>query len=332
MNATDRPQTTDHGQESIRYRRPPLLFSAHIETIFPSVFRKVNLEAPVEQVVELSDGDFLEYDLYAGGHTSGRHLCILCHGMEGNSRRPYMLGMVRAVREAGFDAIAWNYRGCGQTMNRLDRFYHCGATEDLDAVIRHTAAGYDTVHLIGFSLGGNLILKYLGENQERSLGITSAFTVSVPANMHSACRKLSSFSNLIYSKNFISSMIRKVRQKAVTNPELRKFRLDNIRSVLDFDQHVTAPLNGYASAAAYYEANSAIRFMDAICRPVTILNAANDPFFTADCSPAERFARHPHIRFVLTRHGGHVGFYARDEKGRYFSEQMVVAHLQKYTR
>lgn len=317
--------------EYIHYQRPPLLFNAHFETIYPSLFRKVAVEAPSEHTLELPDGDFLEYDLYARSATQGRHLCILCHGMEGNSKRPYILGMVRAVRAAGFDAVAWNYRGCGSKMNRLDRFYHCGATDDLEAIIAHTAAGYAGVHLIGFSLGGNLILKYLGENPERSLKITSAFTVSVPANMHSACRNLSSRSNLIYTRNFVSSMIRKVQEKALTNPGLRKFNTKGINNVLAFDEHITAPLNGYADAADYYSANSAIRFMNDIRRPVVILNAANDPFFTPDCSPAEQFKQHPYVRFQMTRHGGHVGFYDNDSKGRYFSEQMAVAHLEKFS-
>lgn len=332
MISEDPGSNTYPTSEFLHYQRPSLLFNAHFETIYPSLFRKVVLDAPTEHTLELSDGDFLEYDMYEDKRARGRHLCILCHGMEGNSRRPYILGMVRAVQEAGFDAVAWNYRGCGSKMNRLDRFYHCGATDDLEAIIAHTARDYTTVHLIGFSLGGNLILKYLGENPERSLKITSAFTVSVPANMHSACRKLSSLSNLIYSRNFVSSMVRKVREKALTNPALRRFNAKAIDNVLAFDEHITAPLNGYADAADYYSANSAIRFMDDIRRPVVILNAANDPFFTPDCSPAEQFNRHPYVRFQMTAHGGHVGFYDNDSKGRYFSEQLAVAHLEKFSR
>ena len=291
----------------------------HLESIIPSVFRKVDLPAPKEGIAELPDGDFLEFDHYGSG---SKHLVILCHGLEGNSRKAYMLGMAKAMLQAGFDVVAWNYRCCGKQVNRLDRLYHCGATDDLSAMVDNFKQGYESIRLIGFSLGGNLILKYLGETPDRSGQISGAVAISVPIDIGKASLKLSSASNYVYSRYFLSGMKRKIRKKAALSESMKKFSLEGVNSVLEFDDRVTAPLHGFASAMEYYELNSASRFMDLIRTPSLIINAKNDPFLTPECSPVKRFSNHPFVRILTPDKGGHVGFSRSGNS--YWTEEIAV--------
>ena len=145
---------------TLNYKRPSLLFSRHLETIYPALFRNVDLNYQRERIAT-PDDDFLDLDWLKQG---SKKLIIISHGLEGNSSRAYMKGMAKASSEKGFDVIAWNFRGCSDEMNKQLRFYHSGATDDLECVVAHAQRnGYTEIYLIGFSLGGNLTLKYLGE-------------------------------------------------------------------------------------------------------------------------------------------------------------------------
>lgn len=301
------------------YQRPYFFFNRHLETIIPSIFRRVELPPPESGILELADGDFVEYDHYQ--HHNPK-LVVLCHGLEGNSRKGYMMGMAKALLAAGHDVLAWNYRCCGKLLNRTERLYHSGATGDLEAVINHFAPHYSQTRLVGFSLGGNLILKYLGELPERSAIISGAVTFSVPADLKNASFKLARTSNLIYSRYFLSGMKKKIKRKADTMPDLKRFRVDGIRSILEFDECITAPLNGYSSAMEYYRVNSCLNFLNRISTPTLVINAKNDPFLTPGCSPAATYASHPFVRFLTPDQGGHVGFYKSG--GRYWSEDITV--------
>src|SRR5690349_8214133 len=139
------------------YRAPLPLFNRHLETIYPSLFRSVTVPPLVRERIHTPDEDFLDLDWLP---TTSSKLVIVSHGLEGNSQRPYVLGMMKAFHGQGFNALSWNYRGCGEEMNLQLRFYHSGATDDLDTLVRHSISkGFDAIYLIGFSLGGNLTLK-----------------------------------------------------------------------------------------------------------------------------------------------------------------------------
>src|SRR5690349_18377924 len=162
---------------SNQYSPPLFLFSPHLETIFPALLRRVDLKSYTRERITTPDNDFLDLDwLKQDSHK----LVILSHGLEGNSTRPYIKGMAKALFEEGYDILAWNFRGCSEEMNKQLRFYHSGATDDLDVVVKHAAEKkYDEIFLVGFSLGGNLTLKYLGE-QASSSKIKKAVAISVP--------------------------------------------------------------------------------------------------------------------------------------------------------
>ncbi len=146
-----------------RYQPPFYMFNGHLQTIVPSLWREVPEVHSQRERVETPDGDFLDLDWSRQPHAAADTLCIVSHGLEGDASRPYVRGMVRALNQAGFDALAWNYRSCSGEMNRLLRSYHLGDTDDLDFVVRHALATgpYQRIFLTGFSAGGNVTLKYL---------------------------------------------------------------------------------------------------------------------------------------------------------------------------
>src|SRR5690606_3644578 len=189
------------------YRRPNWLFSGHLETIYPSLFRRVEIKKPVRERIETPDGDFLDLDWFRSG---SKRLVIVSHGLEGNSTRPYMLGMAREFGRNGFDVLTWNFRGCSEEMNRKVIFYHSGATYDLDTVVQKAQINYEEIYLLGFSLGGNLTLKYLGEKKSSNPKLRKGVAISVPLDLAGSCEKISKGENIIYSRRFLATLKQKV--------------------------------------------------------------------------------------------------------------------------
>lgn len=307
------------------YKRPNWLFNGHLETIFPALFRQVTVPFPTRERIETSDQDFLDLDWY---RTGSPRLVIISHGLEGNSRRPYMLGMVREFLNIGFDTLAWNYRGCGEELNRKPIFYHSGATYDLDQVVMQAEFHYEEIFLIGFSLGGNLTLKYLGEIKNSRKKIKKAVAISVPLDLGKSCEQISSGQNLIYSKRFLQTLIKKVESKADLFPE--EFSLDKLKKVKtlrDFDDVFTGPLHGFADAEEYYQVNSSLQFLDKIETPTLVLNAKNDPFLSDTCFPTELAQNLDLVHFEFPKHGGHVGFTSSSKEKSYYSEARAVEFI-----
>ncbi len=223
---------------------------------------------------------------------------------------------------ACFDAVAWNYRGCSEEMNKTLRFYHSGATEDLDHVVNHIVGkGYDTIFLVGFSLGGNLTLKYAGE---RTLNpkIKGAVTFSVPMDLYTSSLKISKPSNWVYSNRFLRSLRNKIKVKSKLISELSTKGLDRITSLQEFDEIYTGPLHGFKNAMDYYSQCSAIQFLETITIPTLIVNALNDPFLSKECYPKK--ISNPLIQFETPARGGHVGFSQFNGNGVYWSEQRAL--------
>lgn len=303
--------------------RPGWLFrNAHASTMIPSSLRKVLAVSYVRQRLELDDGDFLDLDWSRAG---ANQVAVICHGLEGNSRRPYMLGMARAFNQSGWDVAAVNFRGCSGEPNRLARSYHSGLTEDLRAVLAAVqATGAQRMVLVGFSLGGNLVLKYLGEDPAAvAAGVVAAVTISVPLDLAETSRCLVAPRNRIYQARFMQKLRRTVRRKARLLPtEVDAGRLKEVHDIIDFDDRFTAPLNGFADAADYYARNSAMNWLDRIAVPTLVLSAANDPFLGPNCFPRTVAAASRSLYLEETVWGGHVGFY--QPGGRYYSEQRAV--------
>ncbi len=315
-----------------KYKAPKWLPNGHSETLYPFFFRRVaNLPYERERI-ETPDDDFLDLDWLRSGHRHRhRQLVIISHGLEGSSDSPYIKGMSKAFGANGWDVLAWNYRSCSGEPNRQAHSYHSGATHDLSLVIQHAIKKnkYDKIGLVGFSLGGNLTLKYLGEQNTYLPNIIErAVVFSTPTNLGAASKHLSTGFNKVYTDNFLVSLTKKVKIKAKLMPE--KFDLSllkKIKTLSDFDEFFTAPLHGFKSANDYYTQCSSAQFIPLIKIPTLIVNALSDPFLPNECYPFDLTRHHPNVYFEASKRGGHVGFWSKNAAKMYWSEQRALAFM-----
>ncbi|RMF60073.1 MAG: alpha/beta fold hydrolase, partial [Calditrichaeota bacterium] len=268
------------------FHPPVILRNGHIQTIYPSLFRKVYGVQYQRERLETPDGDFLDLDWSIKGN---KRLVILSHGLEGNTYRAYMLGMVKALNTAGWDALAWNFRGCSGEPNRLVRSYHSGDTDDLETVIHHAQAKrqWDQIALIGFSMGGNITLKYLGEREKNHpKEIAGVVTLSVPVDLESSAYQLARGVNRIYMIRFLRMLRKKIQIKSQLFPDLISLDgFEQIKSFKEFDDRYTAPIHGFKDAKDYWTQSSSKQFIPSITVPTLLINAKNDPFLSPECYP-----------------------------------------------
>ena len=250
--------------------KPPVWFrSGHLATIYSAVFRNVRNPGQQRERLELSDGDFLDLD-WTRSVTPSRGVVVLLHGLEGNAQRPYMLGSARGFSGAGYDICAVNLRGCSGEPNRLYRSYHSGATEDLREVLDHLERNhaYEQVYLKGFSLGGNLVLKYLGETPEAAGRITAAVAISVPCDLHDSLRQLNMTENRLYAQRFLVNLKGKLRAKQHLFPEqITDQMIEEVRCLQDFDDLYTSRAHGFEDALDYYRRCSCLPLLKHISVP-----------------------------------------------------------------
>jgi len=310
----------------LNYKPPFFLFNAHLETIFPSQFRNVKLPPYQRERITTPDNDFLDLDWLK---QNSQKLAIISHGLEGDTSRPYIKGMAKALYDNGYDTLTWNYRGCSGEMNQALRFYHSGATDDLATVVDHASdKGYRKINLIGFSLGGNLTLKYLGEDRNRP-ALHKAVTFSVPLDLHTSCMKISEPSNWIYSQRFLRSLRKKVIGKSKIMQGIDITLLKEVKTLQQFDDVFTGPIHGFKDAIDYYTQCSSLRVVTNIVTPTLIVNAKNDPFLSPTCFPNDLLKNHPFVSFETPERGGHVGFTQFNKNGLYWSEERTLEFLSR---
>ena len=310
---------------SSTYRPPWGLANGHLQTILPVLFRRVTPITCERERIETPDGDFLDLDWNREQHSES--LVIITHGLEGNSANASVQGMAAAFHRTGWDALAWNLRGCSGEMNHLLRTYHSGAWEDLQCVINHASGAYRQIALIGFSIGGNLTLKYLGDHGASiNPAIKGAVAFSVPCDLASSALALESRINSIYMNHFLRDLRRKIREKAATFPEgISTEGLNHIRTFREFDGAYTAPLNGFLSAEDYWARASSKPSLAGITVPTLLVNALNDPFLGPECFPRQEVESNPHLYLELPGSGGHLGFITLGKE--YWSEARAVEFL-----
>jgi uncharacterized protein len=314
--------------QSTDYRPPRWLFNAHLETIYPVAFRKIRLSQSFESIaINTSDGDYFELDFYDAKATK---TVIISHGLEGNSRRPYVLGMAKIFLENGWNVIAWNYRGCSGKPNKTIKSYHSGFTDDLLEVIRLAdKPQIQRIALVGFSLGGNLTLRYLGGEEMVNCKICSAVVFSVPIDLHQSCLRISEPSNFLYSQRFLKSLKAKVLEKAQIFHEIDTRHLTMIRDLKTFDDYYTAPLHGFRDALDYYKQCSSMYVLDRIATPTMIISASNDPFLTPTCFPTDLAKKHTYVHLDVPARGGHVGFTLLNKTNIYWSEMKALEFVDR---
>lgn len=300
------------------------MFNGHLQTIVPALFRQVEGVQYRRERLLTPDDDFLDADWSRVGSSA---LAILSHGLEGDSSRSYILGMVKRLNAKGVDALAWNYRSCSGEPNKLLGSYHLGASDDLDFVVQHAllSGKYDTIYLLGFSAGGNISLKYLGENpglvpQE----VKRAAVFSVPVDLKSSAQRIPT----IYTRRFLKSLGKKLELKKEMYPEqvdLSGYSL--FWSFPEFDDRFTAPLHGFKDADEYYTRVSSKQFIKNIRIPTLLVNAKNDPFLGGACYPWEEAEQNQNFFLETPAQGGHVGFAEDFRNDVYYSEKRAVQFL-----
>jgi len=276
--------------------------------------------------VHTPDGDFLDIDYLQG---NSKKIVVLCHGLEGSTKGKYMRGMVRHFHANGWDVAAMNFRGCSGHPNHTARSYHSGATDDLRVVLDHVSGkGYSVVALVGFSLGGNLILKYLGEAPAQVWpNIVAAVTFSVPIELGDAGREISKSGNWIYNKRFLRRLGRKIRYKALHFPgKITAAHLKNTKTLADFDEVYTGPMHGFEGAEDYYFQCSSRQFLPNIEIPTLLVSASDDPFLGAHCYPHLEAEASSCFFFENPAHGGHVGFVSPGSV--YWSEERALGFIE----
>ncbi len=270
------------------------------------------------------DQDFLDIDWSCVGSDS---LIVLSHGLEGDTARPYMMGMVKAFNARGVDALAWNYRSCSGEPNKLLRSYHLGATEDLHTVLHHALAKkqYSTVFLTGFSAGGNITLKYLGEAAEQVPAQVKRVAVfSTPVDLKGSAQKISR----IYTQRFLRTLGKKLEQKQQMYPDQLDLSGYSLQwSFPEFDDRYTAPIHGFKNAEDYYARVSSKQFLKNIRIPTLLVNAKNDPFLSPSCYPIQEAEANPNFYLEMPEQGGHVGFAVGFRRKRNYAEERAVQFL-----
>lgn len=295
---------------SSSYQGPPAyLFNGHIETIIPSLFRRVKGVIYEREKINTPDHDFLNLDWSKIG---GEKLLIISHGLEGDSKRHYAMALVKLFNSKGIDVLAWNNRSCGGEINLNPILYHHGASYDLNTTIEHVlkTCVYEEIFLVGISMGGAQTLKYLGEKgKDLPKEITRAAVYSTPCNLASSAATLKLSSNTFYRKRFLDKLKMKIEAKAIQFPDL--IDLDLLKGVKDFDSFdtlFTAKLHGFKDANDFYQAVSADNWMKFIEIPTLILNALNDPLLGPECYPISLAEKKAEIILEMPKRGGHTGF------------------------
>ncbi len=244
----------------IKSNYKPLFFfkNPHIQTIFPLIIRKKEKINYQRERIFTNDNDFIDIDWSKSG---SKKAALIVHGMETNSKEKSVLSLVKAFNKRNWDCICMNLRGCSGESNMQGYFYHSGATNDIDTVARHIVKQkkYNEIGLIGLSLGGNLVLKYLGEKKyEIPSDLKKAASISVPCSLSTCCDKIDK--NKIYQNHFLKSLIKKVRIKSKIYPDkINTNNLKYVKSIRSFDDYYTAPLNGFKNSEDYYSKSSHAR-------------------------------------------------------------------------
>lgn len=297
------------------YRPPRWLPGAHAQTVWPLLI-KGPLPAYRRQRWETPDQDFIDLDWVDGSATAP--CVVLFHGLEGSSRSHYARSLMRAVGERGWRGVVVHFRGCSGEPNRLPRAYHSGDSAEIDWVLRRlrTQSG-GPLFAAGVSLGGNALLKWLGEQGGAARAVVhAAAAVCAPVDLAAANQSLMRGFHRLYARHFLHSLIPAALAKLQRFPGLADpRRIAAARSLRDFDDAMTAPLHGFRDADDYYARSSAGQFLAGIEVPTLALHAANDPFLPPSALPTAA-ALSAAVHLELASRGGHVGFVSAGLPGR----------------
>ncbi len=301
----------------------PLFRNPHLQTIaahlwmrdgeerrFPLRRRLYRTEPEVQVLVESQRPD---------GQAAGE--IVMVHGLEGSGGAGYIRSLSGAALRAGFAAHRFHMRTCGGTEHLCSTLYHAGLTSDLACVLRMLAdEGRGPVFLVGFSLGGNVVLKLTGELGEgASPLVRGVCAVSAPLDLAASARRIADRENRIYERRFVGQM----RSRLCATGRYTRTHFAGARSIMDIDERITAPSFGFRDAANYYRTQSAIRYVESIRIPALLLQSRDDTLVPFESFGAEVTRRNPRIELVLTDYGGHLGFLGR-KPHRFWADHLIL--------
>ena len=311
------------------------LGNAHAQTLFPTLTRSLRAPIDKKERFELPDGDFFDVSWAENGLDKDAPLVVILHGLGGDAASSYVAGLTTVFNQHGWRAALMHFRGASDEPNRLPRAYHSGDTSDVNYLLHalNKREPHTKKAIVGISLGGNVLLKWLGELGTQGL-VSAAVAVSVPFQLRLVADKINQGFSRIYQAYLLGRLrrvfARKIERYADTMPASVK-NLDSLRCFWTFDEHVTAPLHGYQHVHAYYRDASSHQYLANIMTPTLIIHALDDPFMTPDVIPkAAELSKD--ILFELSSKGGHVGFISGHVPGRpvYWLDQRIPRFLKDY--
>jgi uncharacterized protein len=314
----------------------PWLMNGHLQTIVGNFLPRPAFNLPAEaETVEVDPADGSRVLCHCHWQPeevrAARLTAVLVHGLNGSSNSRYIRGVAARAWDAGMNVVRMNMRNCGGSDALTPTLYHSGRSDDVGAVVRHFTErfGLERVALVGYSMGGNMVLKLAGEWGARR-PLVAVATVCPVIDLAACSSALHEKSNLIYERHFLRALMQRFRHKAALFPGV--YRSDNIgpvRSIREFDQKIVAPHCGFSDADDYYYRAASARVIDRIAVPTLILRAQNDPFIHLIPETRERILANPHLEFIEPRHGGHCAFLSRrSADGVHWAEAAVIRYLQ----
>jgi predicted alpha/beta-fold hydrolase len=300
------------------------LKNPHLQTLWANRSTYAKPQGKTERL-ELSDGDFLDLEWF---DASGS-LVLLLHGLEGSSYSTYAIAAIRKLQAKGFHVVFMHFRGCSGEPNRLDCSYHSGHTADLQEVLQHiTQHSGKSVHCaIGYSLGGNVLLKWLGE-QGKQPYVKRAIAISVPFVLADAAKRMATGLSTFYASLLLRRLRDSYHEKFAHRSTKLSVDVEQLKNFYQFDDQVTAPLNGFSGADEYYARSSSRSYLSKIQTTTLIIHARDDPFMYATTPPTEEELS-PAVTLELAEHGGHVGFIEGNLLPKRWLEERLIAFIQR---
>ncbi|MBA2648667.1 MAG: hydrolase [Legionella sp.] len=305
----------------------------HLQTIYCSLRHPVQASMDDLETIDLPDGDFVELVWSRANLSEDSPLIIMLHGLGGCVNSSYVARFMHAFNQQGWRAVLMHFRGAGTALNRFPRAYHSGDTADFDFVVNLLAQREPntTKAAVGVSLGGNVLLKWLGEQGEQSI-IKTAVAVSVPYVLNKVATRMNTGLSRLYQKYLLSQFkivfARKVKQ--FVNPPEALIKAANCQCFWTFDANVTAPLNGFTNVHAYYRESSSRQYLCAILTPTLLIHAVDDPFMTKDVLPTEAELS-GQVVLEVSQKGGHVGFVSGNNPSKpiYWLDQRIPEYIEQ---
>ncbi len=306
------------------YQPPYLLKSGKAQTLFPFLFRSVNLNYTRERY-KTPDNDFFDVDWLK---QQSSKLVVILHGLESSSKKAYVKGMARIFFEHGYEVAVINFRGCSGEDNLVYQSYHSGFYNDLDFFLQQQKDHYTEINAVGFSLGGNVLLRYIGT--ELAHPLKKAVAISAPIDLASSAEEFKKPENQLYIRRFLKKMNKKLSERVKAfDMEMDEEKIFASRSFEEFDDLYTAPAHGYKTAQEYYAACSALKTLDKIQIPALLINAKNDSFLSEKCYPTELAKTSKNFFLCTPENGGHVGFTESLLPKRFYWTEKMALHFIK---